>query len=150
VALGIAVAAALPWALRSVVPALAAALPVTINLALALGFAASLRRGREPLIARFARAERGVLPPDLAAYTRRLTWVWVGFFAVAAGVSALLWLRGDARAWLAFTMAGNYAAVAALFIGEYAYRRWRFRRYEHAPPLAMLGHVAAVLRGRSE
>jgi uncharacterized membrane protein len=116
--------------------------PILINLALALLFALTLLPGREPLIARFARLERGSLEPDLVAYTRRLTWVWVAFFIAMALVSAALALTGSHRAWTWFTGVGNYLGVGALFLGEHAYRRRRFAHYRHLPPLA----YARILR----
>jgi hypothetical protein len=35
----------------------------------------------------------------------------------------------------------NYLLVAALFLGELAYRRVRFPRYRHASPLQLLRNV---------
>ncbi len=138
----------LPWALRHFAPGLAYALPVAINLSLALLFASTLRARSEPMIARFARAERGTLEPDLAAYARRLTWVWVAFFVALAALAAWLAAAGHERAWIAFTSIGDYAAIAALFVGEFAYRRWRYAQYAHASPRVLLAHVRDVLRRR--
>ncbi|MFM2005502.1 MAG: hypothetical protein RLZZ09_1157, partial [Pseudomonadota bacterium] len=56
--------------------------PVWLNLLLARMFQMTLETGSEPLIsriARIARQESGALPPELAAYTRRLTGVWAAF-----------------------------------------------------------------------
>jgi uncharacterized membrane protein len=144
----VAAAIALPWALRRLLPAAAFALPVAINLALATWFASTLRRGHEPMIARFARAERGTLEHDLVPYARRLTWIWVGFFIAAAAVAAVLASTGHFRAWLFFTSVGNYAAAAALFVGEYWWRRRRYAHYHHASPQVLWTHVANVLRRR--
>jgi uncharacterized membrane protein len=124
------------------------AAPVAINLALAAWFASTLRAGREPMITRFARAERGVLEADLAAYTRALTWVWVALFVAVAMIDAVLAVEGTRVAWLAFTGAGGYLMAAALFLGEWVYRRWRFRHYRHASPLALVHHVLTVMRTR--
>lgn len=137
----------MPWLLRQLAPTLSYALPVAINLALATLFAVTLRTGRVPMIERFARAERGTLGPDLAAYARTLTGVWVAFFVSAAALALALAAWGNLRAWLAFTSAGNYLAALALFVGEYWYRRWRFPQYAHASPRRMWSHVGAVLRG---
>jgi uncharacterized membrane protein len=144
--LGIVSVVVLPWLLRRFVPPLAYAIPVAVNLALGALFASTLRCGSEPMIARFARAERGRLEFDLAAYARRLTWLWVALFVVSAALSALLAAAGLVRAWIFFTSFGNYAAVAALFIGEFQYRRRRFAQYEHATPRVLLAHVHSVLR----
>jgi uncharacterized membrane protein len=117
------------------------AVPVAINLALAAWFASTLRAGREPMITRFARAERGVLEADLAAYTRTLTWVWVALFVAVAMIDAVRAVGGTRAAWLAFTGAGGYLMVAALFLGEWVYRRRRFRHYRHASPPALVRNV---------
>ena len=138
---------ALPWLLRLWAPGFARALPIVVDVGLAAAFGSTLRAGAEPMIARFARAERGVLEPDLARYTRRLTLVWVGYFAAAAALMALLWRRGDDRVADALALVGNYAGMAVLFVGEWAYRRRRFAQYAHASPRQMLVHVAAVMRG---
>jgi len=136
----------LPWLLRRFAPSFAYAIPVVVNVVLGAVFAFSLRSGSEPMIARFARAERGVLEPDLAVYARRLTWVWVAYFAAAAAWSALLAASGHVRLWIAFTSFGNYVVAAALFVGEFYYRRRHFTHYEHASPRAMWAHVRGVLR----
>lgn len=120
--------------------------PIAINLGLALFFASTLARGREPLIAWFARAERGELAPDLNAYTRRLTWIWVGFFLLMAAVSLVLAVTGPRVAWAWFTAVGNYLCVGMLFVGEYVYRRVRFSHYQHASPVRLLGIVRRAIR----
>ena len=130
-ALGITLAAA---AAAVAAPALLLyAPPVLINAALAALFAASLREAREPVISRFARLEHDPLPQELALYTRRLTLIWAVLFAGMGAIAIALALRGPLEAWSAFTNVVCYVLVAALFAGEYAYRRWRYRQYRHAP-----------------
>jgi uncharacterized membrane protein len=120
--------------------------PIAINIGLALFFASTLSRGREPLISWFARVERGGLAPDLKVYTRCLTWIWVGFFLTMAVVSLVLAVTGPRMAWAWFTAVGNYLCVGMLFVGEYAYRRVRFSHYEHASPLRLLDIVRRAIR----
>jgi len=120
--------------------------PIAINVGLALFFASTLSRGREPLISWFARVERGGLAPDLKVYTRRLTWIWVGFFLTMAAVSVVLAVTGPRIAWAWFTAVGNYLCVGMLFLGEHVYRRVRFSHYEHASPLRLLGIVRRAIR----
>jgi uncharacterized membrane protein len=120
--------------------------PIVINLGLACFFASTLARGREPLISLFARLERGSLPAELAVYTRRLTWIWVIFFVLMAGVSATLAVTGARVAWLWFTAIGNYLCVAALFGGEYAYRCARFSNYRHASPFKLFRIIRGAMR----
>lgn len=115
--------------------------PVAINLALCWLFGRTLVRGREPLIARFAALEQGTLSAELAAYARTLTWLWTLLFALATLASVALALSGNRDAWSIFTNFINTALVAALFLGEYAYRRLRFRNYRHGSPLQLLRNV---------
>jgi uncharacterized membrane protein len=115
--------------------------PVAINLALCWLFGRTLARGRVPLIARFAMMEQGTLSPELASYTRRLTWLWTLLFAGAAVASVVLALSGSRDAWSLFTNFLNYLLVAVLFLGEFAYRRLRFRSYRHHSPLQLLRNV---------
>ena len=120
---------------------LLAAPPVLINAALAYFFGATLLPGREPFISRFARKEQGTLPADLARYTRRLTWIWTLLFTAMAATALALALFGSLTAWSTFTNLVTYALVAALFAGEYAYRRLRYRHYRHASLLDLVSNV---------
>lgn len=115
--------------------------PVAINLALCWLFGRTLVRGRVPLIARFAMMEQGTLSAELASYTRTLTWLWTLLFAGAAAASLLLALSGNRDAWSLFTNFLNYLLVAMLFLGEFVYRRLRFRSYQHQSPLQLLRNV---------
>lgn len=138
--LGALFAAALGLGLSELNPAaVIAAPPVLLNLGLCALFASTLSRGREPMIGRFARLERGGrLPPDLRSYTRVLTVLWAGFFLAMAAVSVFLAARGSVAAWTLFTNVLNYLLVAVFFAIEYGYRRLRYRHYEHASPLEVV------------
>jgi uncharacterized membrane protein len=123
--------------------------PVAINLALAAVFGASLCAGHTPVISRFARMEQGDLPPDLASYTRALTWIWTVLFVAMACSATALAFFAPLEAWSVFANVVSYLLVAALFIGEYAYRRWRFRHYHHATLIELMHNVwCAGLRQR--
>ena len=115
--------------------------PIAINVALCWLFGRTLARGRTPLIARFALLEQGTLTAELTDYTRALTWLWTLLFAGAACASLQLALSGNRVAWSLFTNLVNYLLVAALFLGEFVYRRLRFRNYQHQSPLQMLRNV---------
>jgi uncharacterized membrane protein len=115
--------------------------PILINLALAWLFGRTLVRGRVPLIARFAIMEQGTLSAELVTYTRTLTWLWTLLFIAAAAASLALALSGHRDAWSLFTNLLNYVLVAALFLGEFVYRRLRFRNYRHHSPLQLLRNV---------
>jgi uncharacterized membrane protein len=124
--------------------------PIALNLGLALTFGRSLRRGDEPLISTFARAERGVLEPDLLKYTRSLTLTWTCFFVGAATLSGVLAAATPIAVWGWFVALGNTLAVAAFFVGEFAYRKWRFPQYQHASPLSLARIVAGRWRTSAE
>jgi len=115
--------------------------PIVINLALAWVFGRTLLRGRVPLISRFALMEQATLSPEVAAYTRLLTWLWTLLFVAAAAISLVLALSGHRDAWSLFTNLINYLLVGALFLGEFVYRRVRFRNYRHHSPLQLLRNV---------
>jgi uncharacterized membrane protein len=119
--------------------------PVLINFAFAAFFATSLAPGRDPVISRYARRERGTLEPDLARYTRTLTVLWAVFLAAMGIVAAVLAVASPLAVWSLFCNVISYALVATFLLGEYAYRRLRFRHYRHASLAAFLRNVA---RGR--
>ena len=107
--------------------------PVVINLLLAAWFGMSLRAGDEPVIGWFARLERGEeLTAELATYTRRLTVLWTVFFLAMAATAALLAVLAAAETWSIFANGVDYVLIGILFVGEYAYRRVRYRHYRHA------------------
>ena len=113
--------------------------PVVINLGFCAFFARTLGKGREPLVSRFARIMRGgQLAPDLARYTRNLTWTWAGFFVLMAAISATLAVTGPLAAWSLFSNILNYLLVVLFFILEYVYRRVRYRHHPHASPWQMI------------
>jgi uncharacterized membrane protein len=125
--------------------------PILIPLALAWLFGRTLAKGRTPLVCRLAELEQGgALSEELARYTRRLTWVWTLFLLGLAAISAWLAARGDRIAWSWFTNFASYALLGALFLGEFAYRRVRYRNYRHDSPFKLAGRIrlAELLRRR--
>jgi uncharacterized membrane protein len=116
--------------------------PILVPLALAWVFGRTLAGNSTPLVSRFAEFEQGgALTPELARYTRRLTWVWTLFLIALAAVSAWLSAGGDREAWSWFTNFASYLLIGALFAGEYAWRRIRFRNYRHDSPLKLASRI---------
>lgn len=115
--------------------------PVIINLVLAVIFGMSLLAQRTPVISVFARLEQGELPADLTRYTRQLTWIWTIFFVTMAVTAIILALFGPVKSWSFFTNVVNYMLVVLLFVGEFLYRRRRFRHYHHATLLELVQNV---------
>ena len=114
---------------------------VLINGMLAALFGASLRPGREPVISVFARLEQGELQPDLARHARLVTWCWTLLLAAIAIVALALAAWASVDTWSLFANVVSYALIAALFTGEYLYRRVRYRHYRHASLAALLRNV---------
>lgn len=125
--------------------------PILIPLALAWVFGRTLAKGGTPLVSRFAELEQGgALTDELARYTRRLTWVWTVFLLALAAISAWLAASEDRVTWSWFTNFASYALLGALFLGEFAYRRVRYRHYRHESPMKLAGRIrlAELLRRR--
>lgn len=119
--------------------------PVVINAALAAFFGSSLRSGCEPVISLFARLEQGGdLPPDLARHARTVTWIWTLLLAGMAAAALALAVLAPLETWSLFANVVMYALIAALFVGEYVYRRVRFRHYRHASLAGLLRNVRSV------
>jgi uncharacterized membrane protein len=100
---------------------------VTLPAVVLCAFAATLLPGRTPLVTRIAAAAHDPMPPALLVYTRAVTWLWTAVIAAMLLAELLLVFEGDARRWSEFANLGAYALLAAVFVAEYAWRRWRFR-----------------------
>jgi len=120
---------------------LATLLPVFAYCALFLLFASTLRRGRIPLISRFAHMEQGELTAELQIYTRRLTIIWCAFFASMAMLALGLAAWAPRQIWFMHTFFFSYLMIAMLFLGELVYRRWRYPNYQHASPWQLLRNI---------
>jgi len=120
---------------------LATLLPVLVYCALFTLFAGTLRPGCDPMISRFARMEQGELSAELRMYTRRLTAIWCVFFAGMAGLALGLAVWAPLQVWFLHTYFFSYLLIAMLFLGEFAYRRWRYPHYRHASPWQLLRNI---------
>jgi hypothetical protein len=135
------------------------ALPVLVNAALALFFAATLRHGEVPLVTRIVRVIEGpehLERPGVAGYTRGLTLAWALLLGMQTLLLAGLWLLLHApaltRAWpLAnaggtwlhgYARLGCYVLITLFFLLEYAWRRWHLRHLDHPGFFAMLSRIA--------
>jgi len=107
--------------------------PLLIHSSLFTIFAHSLKT--TPMIERFARLDFDVLPPGIAAYCRKLTLLWAGFFAanIIGGIALAIW--GDDASWALYNGLIVYLLIGALLLGEYLWRRIAFPELE-IPPLA--------------
>ena len=110
-------------------------MPLAINLIVARFFLITLKPGNTPLITAIVKIEQGgLVPPDLAAYSRRLTGVW-GIFLIWLGISQLSFGNFPGMALhpvLQFFI--DPAAILVFFALEFAWRVHRFPLYRFASP----------------
>jgi uncharacterized membrane protein len=135
-------------------------------------FGHTLRHGRMPLIESIVRALHGPqddLNEDIISYARRLTGVWTVLFVLLAVINIALALCAKPGGlllsfgvqpavtiplslWSLFANVLNYLLVAALFVGEFAFRRRRFPQQPYRGLLDFTGKVvnlAALFRNPS-
>lgn len=95
--------------------------PVMVNAMLLAIFGTSLYRGR-PVVERLARLRHPDLPAAGVRYTRNVTRVWCGFFAVNGAVAAALAAWGPWSWWTAYNGAISYVLMGLLMGGEWLLR----------------------------
>lgn len=147
------------------------AVPVLINALLACWFGRTLGTA-EPLVARFIVAIEGaerLQQAGVTDYARQLTWFWTLLLGAQALLLSVLLLCAEhsgllvrfgiasplqvperwAATWLHL---GCYVLLAAAFLLEYGYRRWRLRHLSHPGLHDMLLQLALhwpqLLRGK--
>lgn len=97
--------------------------PVMVNLGLLGAFSWSLFHGM-PVIERLARLREPDLPPSGVAYTRKVTWLWCGFFLVNGTVALGTALWASDAVWTLYNGALSYVLIGLLLAGEWCYRQW--------------------------
>jgi uncharacterized membrane protein len=133
---------------RAAEPSLVAASAVphtVVYLGLLAVFGTSLLPGRDALVTALARHMHGPISDDMAAYTRKLTWLWCGFFAAQLSGSLLLLLFAPLATWSFFVNVLNLPLLVLMFVAEYALRGFGLRN----PPrhgLAYMTGMAAFIR----
>ena len=113
--------------------------PILINLLLCFLFARTLSAGATPLISAFARVAHGHDLDEITQhYTRAVTQLWVGLFALLALISLLLALFAPLETWSLFTNFINYLLVLLLFVIEY---QVRIRHLSHLKHPSFIGFM---------
>lgn len=113
---------------------------------MALFFYRTLRPGSEPLITRVARMEHPDLPADMARHARMLTWVWSLCFMLLFAVALLLAPLLQLDMWSRWVHGLGYFVPGVLFLGEYAYRHYRFRDRHHGSLLVLIPNIVTASR----
>ena len=102
--------------------------PVFMNAAMLAAFASTL--WKPPSMAeRFARIVEPDLPESGVRYTRNVTIVWIGFFALNGAIALWSVLQPGWTAWLIYNGFLAYVAAGLLFATEYLVRQ----RVRHRP-----------------
>ncbi|WP_300379137.1 hypothetical protein [Henriciella sp.] len=96
--------------------------PVFMNAAMLVAFSATLI-WPPTMIERFARIFEPDLPAEGVRYTRKVTFVWCGFFVLNVLVSLWTALYGSMQVWAFYNGFIAYILMALLFAGEYLVRQ---------------------------
>lgn len=83
------------------------------------------------MVERLARLREPNLPPQAIGYTRRVTQVWCGFFAINGLIALITALWASPAVWSVYNGIISYGAMGLLFGVEYLIRQ-RFKRRHHA------------------
>ncbi len=112
--------------------------PVLVHGWLAWTFGRTLLPGEEPLIHRISRLNRGIVPAELDAYTRRITIFWTALFIVMMIVSAAVGLAAEPDTWSWVINIGIPAISVTVFLVEHGYRAIVYRHLGHNSPVSTL------------
>ena len=104
--------------------------PVLVNGVLGLLFGSSLLYP-PTVIERLARLQDPQLDAAGVAYTRKVTWVWLGFFMVNGSIAAATALWASHAVWALYNGVIAYALIGLLFAGEWLVRRQFKKRMAH-------------------
>lgn len=96
--------------------------PVLINFGLAAIFALSLARP-PTAIERIARLAEPDLDAAGVAYTRKVTWLWTGFFVGNGAVAAWTAMYGTLDQWAVYNGLISYMLIGVIFVIEFLVRR---------------------------
>ena len=110
--------------------------PLLIPTVLLAVFASSLRQNEEAFITKIARrlsVEK--LSAKEEIYTRHVTQIWLIFFLAMIIETMFLTFFAEREVWSVFTNIYNYIFIAGLFLIEYLFRMFYFKR---KPSIAMV------------
>ena len=79
-------------------------------------------------IERLARATGMTVDTAGERYTRGVTWMWVGFFVVNAGIAGYTTLAATTATWALYNGFFSYLIIALLFAAEYLFRGYSRRQ----------------------
>ncbi|MGZ8217399.1 hypothetical protein [Methylomagnum sp.] len=101
--------------------ALLLAYPIMVSLVFLSIFAHSLYRP-PTIVEKLARLGEPDLPPQGVSYTRKVTWVWCGFFLINGLISVGTVWHGDMAVWGLYNGLVSYVLMGTLFGIEWLVR----------------------------
>ena len=105
--------------------------PIVVPLLVGWGFIRTLLPGQIPLVTAIGENSRGPLSPDMVVYTRHVTEIWSIFLLALGCAGLLLPIFGSLKMWSLFTNIISPILISLLFVGEYLYRKNKFRDHDH-------------------
>ena len=103
-------------------------LPVFVNGVLLFTFAITLLYPPS-IIEKIARTMSKDLSPSEILYCRKVTLIWSLFFLLNGCMALYLTFYASLEAWTLYNGVVAYVLMGLLFLHEFLYRHWRFRRY---------------------
>lgn len=113
-----------------------------LYMALLLVFARTLRPGHTAAVTWLACRINPHFHAGMVAYTRKVTWAWVVFFAGQLAASAVL-LAVDLPLWQIFVTILHGPLVVLMAVAEALVRRWRWR---HEQPTSLMDTIRGTRR----
>lgn len=105
--------------------------PVAVNAGFGISFGMSLRAPM-PAVERIARLHDPDLPAEASPYLRRVTQVWIGFFALNGTIALITALWTSRQIWALYNGGIAYGLIGALFAGEWLWRQRMLARQASA------------------
>ena len=81
------------------------------------------------MVERFARLQHPDLPAQAIPYTRKVTWVWCGFFIANGAIASATVFMSD-QVWAIYNGLISYMLMGLLMAGEYLVRRCVQKHHE--------------------
>lgn len=85
------------------------------------------------MIERFARLQHADLPAQAIPYTRKVTWIWCGFFVLNGAIATATVFMSD-QIWTLYNGLISYLLMGLLMAGEYLVRRRVQKQHQEQVP----------------
>lgn len=102
--------------------------PAAMNFGLLISFAYTLFHPPS-MIERFVRAMKLPIHAKTTSYTRAVTMMWCGFFAVNGTVATLIAISGSLATWTVYNGLISYVLMSTLIVAELTFRYFYKRHH---------------------